>query len=316
MTCPSLRPHGGIRVIIEWANRLAERHDVFLRVPHSRPQAWISISPRVRVVTNDAPLERCDRLIVSSPHAARYLETPVERTVVFLQMLEHLFRPDDEGWRRACETLYRTRHPLVSISRWNIDALRSLRGGPTVYVGNGVNLDDFPVLDAPKDGRTVLVEGWNATNPTKDLDRIGPRVAARLKRDGYRVVAYAAQRPHDYAGIPDEFYVCPPLPLLNRLYAEATILLKATRCDARACAPVEAMTKGTVTARAIVEGDDDLTDERAIRVGYDEDALYDAALRLLEDRPLRERLSRNCLAYAKENTWERWMPQIEAAIAG
>jgi glycosyltransferase involved in cell wall biosynthesis len=203
---------------------------------------------------------------------------------------------------------------LISISEWNISYINRHfpKRGPVYYVGNGVNTNDFPIEKIKKDGQYVLVEGWNALNPSKDSARIAPRVAGKLKEKGYKILAYSQQRCSDYRKIPDEFHVKPKLAKMNDLYRRATILLKASHYDARACAPVEAMTKGTVTARAITLGDDDLIHEKnCIRGLYDENSLYESALRLLEDTELRGRLSRNCYRHVHKYSWGYWMPKIE-----
>jgi glycosyltransferase involved in cell wall biosynthesis len=232
-------------------------------------------------------------------------------------MLEHMFRPNDRRWARRCASLYRCAEPLILISGWNERVIREQYGrtGPLHQVGNGINLVDFPIEPLRKDGHTVLVEGWNpGINPTKDATRIAARVAARLRKDGCRIIAYGLKPPLHHQEVPHEYHVQPDLSALNDLYRRATILVKASRYDARACAPIEAMTKGTVTARAIIEGDDDLTAENSLRVAYDERALYAAARMLLDDDALRSKLASRCLAYAQENTWEAWMPRIEALL--
>jgi glycosyltransferase involved in cell wall biosynthesis len=208
---------------------------------------------------------------------------------------------------------------LISISEWNIKYINSHfpKRGPVHYVGNGVNAADFPIEKVKKDGQYVLVEGWNALNPSKDSARIAPRVAGRLKEKGYKILAYSQQKCIDYRKISDVFHVKPRQAKKNDLYRRATILLKASHYDARACAPVEAMTKGTVTARAITYGDDDLVHEKnCLRTPYNESDLYESALRLLEDTKLRNRLKRNCYKHLKSNSWDRWIPEIENILTG
>ncbi len=314
MTCPTLAPHGGIRVILEWANHLP---DVVVRVPKVEPVDWMRVAPHVRLVESDEALEQCGTLIVSSPHGVEYLTRRGVRRFVFLQMLEHLFRPNNRTWQHACAKAYRTDDPLILISGWNERVIRTQfrRRGPIEQVGNGIDLTDFPIERVKKSGDVVLVEGWDAGNVTKDVDGIGPKVAARLKADGCTIVAYGRNDDPRTPGILDEYHAKPDLATLNDLYRKATILLKATRYDARSCAPVEAMTKGTVTARAIVEGDDDLDATNSIRVGYDQRQLYRAARRLLDDEGLRAELSENCIRYAEEHSWDKMMPRIRAVLS-
>ena len=320
---PSLEPHGGTRVAVEIANGLAERgHSVYFALLNNRTHtdywAW---HPGVRVVTHQSTYAmRPERILVTSPHSI--FRAAPGKTVIHLQMLEHLFRPDDIVWRRTCEAAYKYPAPLLSISRWNIDtlALAGYRSPETMrYIGNGVSSRDFPRLsdEGLRELKTVLVEGWVAYNPCKDTDRVAPQVVRRLKEDGYRIVAYGGFPPTDYQDAIDQFHLRPNLGQLNTLYAQASVLVKASRYDARSCSPVEAMAKGCPTARAIVSGDDDLIDDvNALRVDYEDvDGLYLAAKRILEDGDLRARLvARGYQHIDTECVWGRWIDVIEQTL--
>lgn len=319
LTCPDLSVHGGIRVILEWATRLSEHHDVHLHVLKGRLQCdWYPIPCNVRISPLDA-IGHCDLLIITSPHSIHLLQHAYRpgRVLLFMQMCEHLFRPNDRAWQQRCAAFYTAPHPMVAISRWNIELLGGQYGrtGPTHHVGNGVNLYMFPVEQPAKDGLTVLVEGWEALNPTKDVDGIGPQVAAKLKQRGYRIVAYSQARLRRASHVPDEYHHQPTLQTLNRLYREATILLKCSRLDARSCAPMEAMTKGTPTVRAIELGDDDLLDGyNCLRAEYGVVDTYNKAVRLLQTPPLWLQLSENCYHHLNANSWRVWMPRINDII--
>lgn len=316
MTCPTLRPHGGVRVILEWANRLP---NVVLRVPAAETIEWGRIAPHVKVATDDTDLASCGVLIVTSPHGDAYLDHPdaPDRRFVFLQMMEHMFRISRRDWVKRCYELYLRPEPLVLISDWNERTMREEVGrtGEILRVGNGVNLKQFPIERVAKRDDVVLVEGWNPGNRTKDIGRIAHLVADRLKADGCTILAYDRRPPQEHRRTCDEFHVRPDLATMNDLYRRATILVKASRWDARACAPMEAMTKGTVTARAIIEGDDDLTPENSLRTLYHQDALYRAARRLLDDTGLRNELADNCLRYAEEHSWDKVMPRIRETLS-
>jgi glycosyltransferase involved in cell wall biosynthesis len=317
---PSFAVHGGIRVICEWANRLAAKYIVYLRpLKGAVGPGWFTFTNPVQIVLDDSKCESCDLLIVTSPHCWRYLNQPLPtRKVIFLQMLEEKFRPRDGMWRASCCRLYTSAHPLITISQWGIDHIKKEWGrtGPTYYVGNGVNFDHFPIEDGRKEPKTLLVEGWTPLNDTKDVDRIGPRAAARMKGQGWKVLAYSS-RPASglYANLADEYYVCPDLEVLNSLYRRASILLKATRYDFRSCAPMEAMTKGTVTVRACYKGDDDLVNgDNCLRCSYELASFTSLAFRLAGDHLLWSKLSQACLKYVRLYDWDYWMQRIDEVL--
>lgn len=313
-------PHGGYRIIFEVATRLgAAGHEVAIHsLDRDTTCPWYKLS--VPLQPEYKP-EGFDILVLCSPHSIDLvgrIDCP-PRVVLFCQMLEHLFKPHDAAWRKKCEEFYRSRHPVICTASWNLREIAKYKpsNAKSYVVGQGVNLEHFPIDCSPKDGTTVLVEGWESSNPAKDTDHIGPKVAKRLKAEGYHIIGYSAKPLRTMSEAVDEYHQAPSLKVLNDLYKRATILLKATKYDARALSPQEAMTKGTVTARAIVEGDDDLVDQvTCLRVGYHEEFLYRAAKKLLTQTALRQQLSEKCLAYVESRDWDYWMPKYIDAIVG
>jgi len=148
ITCPNFSRHGGIRVILEWANRLSENHIIYLRTDDIHDCNWFNIKSNVHIVRDDSYIWKSDCLIISSPHGVEYLHHPArpEKTFVFCQMAEHLFRLNDVHWQNFCRRFYLADAPMISISKWNEDLFRKAgRKGKIYQVGNGVNLDHFPI---------------------------------------------------------------------------------------------------------------------------------------------------------------------------
>lgn len=320
---PSLAPHGGTRVAIAIANRLAARGHaveffVMQRTTHVQRNYW-SWSPGVRVT--HTPSTNYDVRLITSPHSI-HLARP-RRTVLHLQMLEHLFSPGDAHWQNKCVQMYKNACPLFTISMWNYERLISHYGrkeSNTFYIGNGVDEIDFPRQTLPSKAQRpyVLVEGWAAYNPCKDVNRVAPQVAARIRDTwGIDVVAYGQVPPTDFEGVIDQFYHRPTVKEMRQLYGGAQFLLKASRYDARSCSPVEAMTQGTPTIRAIEEGDDDLVDGfNCIRTEYSVEALWDGVTRWLGMGPSAQATIRtNMRNYVDEHLqWKPWIDQIEAKL--
>ena len=305
--------HGGIRVINEWANRLHELgHRVILYNQAGAVRCdWMEL--KCKIVNTTTLIQRSDCLIVTSPHGAFLLDKDVKKKFVFLQMLEHLFNPMSSKHFNNCLKLYTTRHPLIAISKWNIKILteKFKRTGPTHYVGNGVNLDDFPISYKPKEGKVILLESPEPTNPSKDTERIAIQVSKNMIELGWTIKGFGIRQPKDK--IFTEFVVSPDLGTMNRLYEEATLLLKATRYDARSTAPLEAMTKGTVTVRGLVNGDDDLTEENSYRCGYSCDELFDHTKMAINDQNLHLKADK-CREYVQTYTWDYWIKQINQIL--
>lgn len=320
---PSFAIHGGIRIILEWANRLSDFHEVHLYSQAKDHCTWFQLNPKVKT-TQQPGMAGMDCLIITSPHNIDFQDHPTcpDKVFIFAQMAEHLFfdtnDKDFPDWYNQCIKFYTSKHLMISISKWNMRKFRDFgRTTNTFYVDNGVNFEHFPISHKKKDGITVLVEGWECTNPSKDIDNIGPKVAARLKKEGFKVIAYSQRKLKTMPEALDEYYYKPSLDTMNSLYERATILIKATKYDARSCSPVEAMTKGTVTVRAIIEGDDDLIDrDNCVRVDYDEDELFHAAAGLLSSPLELDRLSKICRIWVQEHCdWDKKIKVINDIIS-
>jgi hypothetical protein len=316
-TIPGWGRHGGVRVILEHVNRLTKWHDVTLLALVRGKCDWFDLNPKVKVIYHPQQARNIDVAVITSPHTIHWANViRARKKLLFCQMAEHLFRPDNPFWFAKCQQFYQSPFPMMAISQWNIDLFKTEFGrtAPTHYIGNGVNLDDFPISTKPKDGKEILVEGWVAHNAAKDVDNIAPKVALRLKQEfGVRVLAYS-QVVNPGPFYPDEFYCKPDLAKMNELYERATIMIKASKYDARSCSPVEAMTKGTVTARAIIQGDDDLIQqENCLRVDYNEERLYLIAKSLL-NRPRPTHYEQSCREYVQTYSWDYWMNVVNAII--
>lgn len=306
--------HGGIRVINEWANRLGTYGHKVILYNQAGPVRcdWMTINCKIVNTTN--LLANSDLLIVTSPHGANLLakDRPVKK-VVFLQMLEHLFNITNKRLFDNCMALYTTKYPLISISHWNINVLHKYkRTGPTFYVGNGVNLNDFPISYKAKEGKIALLESPEPTNYAKDTEKIAVQVAKNLIEKGWVIKGFGLQKAKD--NIYTEYVVKPDLATMNRFYEEATIMIKATKYDARSTAPLEAGTKGTVTIRGIIEGDDDLNSDNSFKTLYSYDKLFDATMFAINHPDQLKEKSDNIRKYTQTYTWDYWMGKINEIL--
>lgn len=304
---------------MEWANRLTQWHDVYLHNLKAETScSWFGLNPNVKMCEADM-LWKCDCVILTSPHSSHFLKMilPHQRCFLFLQMMEHLFRPNDADWLQQCHDFYTSDRPMFSISRWNIEMLESQFGrtGKTFYIGNGVNFDEFPIAFPDKEARTVLVEGWQCSNPSKDVQNITHGVAGRLRKEGYKIIAYSGIPIRTDRHLLHEMHIKPTVQKINELYSRSTIMIKASLYDARSCSPVEAFSKHTPTARAIYKGDDDLQHEQnCLRCEYDQEQLYQISKHLLADKDLRQALASSGLTMLKKYDWNYWMNIVNETL--
>lgn len=280
-TLPSVAtPHGGYRIILEHLSRLQQRgHDVTLFIEGgSSNHDWygeqfcpITRSPHV--------LSQSEIVVIGSPHSIWFKPKNWQKVFCFVQMAEHLFRPNDKRWLSQCKKWYESPYPKLYGSHWIAEYLK----GDLHYIEDGINTDHFLIEKCEKDYKIVLVEGWECNNAAKDTDGIACRVVERLKQYyDMKVYAYGFLPLKRYAHVPDVYQYRPSLTVMNDMYRQASVLIKATHYDSRSLSPIEAMTKGCVTARAIEKGDDYLiNDVNCVRCKYNEDELYNAASYIL-----------------------------------
>lgn len=309
-TLPSIStPHGGYRIVLEHLTRLQSRgHDVSLFIQTGLTNTDWYGKVDFDITKNPAILRnRQDVIVLGSPHAMG-LNTAGNRVVCFVQMAEHLFNPANRRFRNKCEEWYSSQYDKFYGSAWIGRLLR----GKLHYLPDGINTDHFPVeTNVPKDGRTLLVEGWEASNHAKDIDRIGPNAAAILKHQyGFKILAYGFQsHNHIDAKVLDEYHYRPDLETMNDLYRRSSLLLKATRYDSRALSPMEAATKECLTVRALNEGDDHLTNNfNCLRTSYHWDSF-----RVLAEKAavMSDWMRRQLAGELKIEPWEPIIDEIE-----
>jgi len=310
---PGFGPCGGMRVVAEHANRLSQRgHLVTITMPERHEPKWIELEAPViplRMLTNAKPFDA----VVATGYATVPWATriPALRRYWFVQMAEwHFFEP---GTRRYEETLAayplakRKGFKVVGISSWVYEEMDDRWGIRSEIIGNGVNQEHF-YPDGEKQ-YAIIVEG-DARNPAKDTEHLTWKVALNLRdRYGVQLWGYSAI-PNEYMDRFDRFLLVPSVDEMRQMYSSAMFLLKASKYDARACAPVEAMCCGTPTARALIAGDDDLIHgSNCLRVDYNYTDLWHIACTLMEDDVARRKLERGCAEYAKRHL--RWDPIID-----
>jgi hypothetical protein len=307
-TLPSISvPHGGYRIHLEHLTRLQRRgYDVTLYIESgSVLYDWFP-DQEVTVARSPHVVKLADIVVLGSPHTT-YKARAGQKLFTFAQMAEHLFRPDDMKWRDKCEKWYN----LPCAKLYGANHVGEYLHGSLHYIEDGVNTKHYPVESPVKPDRlTVLVEGWECSNPAKDTLYIAPRIAMDMKkRYDCEVLAYGFL-PHSF-GHPDEYHYRPSLDTMNDLYRRSHILLKATRYDSRALSPTEAATKKCATVRAITEGDDNLVHGlNCLRTEYDYEAMKEQAFNLAENSELRDKLTTSFII----PEWEPIIDKLEKIL--
>lgn len=313
-------PHGGYRICMEHLTRLQRLgYEVGLFVENGKNVCpWYEHSFPIHSFRNC--FKAYDIIVIGSPHSIWIQEQfPKKKIFLFMQMVEELFRPNDALWARQCKQFYLSPHPIIHGSHWGEAHCRSLgRTGTMHYIDNGVNFEHFPIENEPK-GKVILLESPFSPNPVKDTDLLAYKVAKKIKDEdpSIEIIGYGATPGKGLYHLHlTEYFVNPSVETIDSLYSAATILVKATKYDARALSPVEAGTKRTVTARAITLGDDDLVDnENCLRCEYEYSDLLDITRSLMYNIPLRNALGLAIQQDVKNKlNWDTIIPNLESIL--
>lgn len=316
---PGLGPCGGVRIVVEHCNRLAERgHDVAIITMSRGWPEWIGIKVPI---LNPNQRTRCDVVVATGYQTVKAaLWVPADRRVLFNQMMEHHFFPEgSRGWNAAIESFRLAKDEefkVITIANWLNQEMLKRFGLRSTILPNGVNMDDF----YPDPGRrkwAILVEG-DGRNAAKDTEGISWKVALNLRlKHGLKLWGYSAEAGPHMRGF-DRFEVRPSTATMRMLYSKAQFLLKASKYEGRACAPVEAMACGTASVRAIIEGDDDLVNNvNCLRTGYDYDELYQAAGTVMQRPFLLDNLHSGAFDYAQKHLrWDSIITRLEQILTG
>jgi glycosyltransferase involved in cell wall biosynthesis len=218
-----------------------------------------------------------------------------ERRVVFLQSLEHLWYGQDEPLERLAAALPLLTHTdFLAVSSWLAELVPRLHPGAICrVVPNGVDKEVFAPRERPaRDGGPlrVLVEG----QPSVWLKGIPEAVAAvRAMREPAELTLVALSPDGTEDAGADRVVVGLDPAEMAGLYAESDVLLKLSRVEGLAMAPLEALHTGLPCVVAAYTGHEDylVHGENGLVVGYDDVEGTAGALDLLaRDRALLARL--------------------------
>jgi len=339
-TCPDLGLCGGVRVVFELANNLAERgHRVTITAFTSknshkwfgRLQAdlnFIELSLFERAIRKvilkrkdldyDVTNSLCRIMPDCDVNIATYCLTayPVYfsgkgKPFYLVQNYEPWFFRE-LNLRRQAELTYSLPMTKLTVSKW----LQQRVGG--VYIGNGVNNKAFRPC-AEKEENTVMafLRGikWKGDELTiQTLTRLREMhpfkallvVPSKLNRNALRL----------RGRFPFELFVKPSDFELARLYSHASVFLSTPKFEGFGLSNLEAMACGTPVVTTDCLGINEYAKNmtNAIVTQNDQSLLANAAMQVLTSSSLRLRLQKNGLATAREYNFTAVVNRLLSAL--
>ncbi len=296
---PHLRRYGGIRRMVEFANRLVDRgHTVVFYLPDGAEMSctWMPCRAKVKPMRSGFD-DALDVLIFNHEPQWHLLDhfTNARRRVFYALHYGRLY--DKEG---SWESLRAPVDLQLANSAWTATQIEAETGHrPTVVLG-GVNRETFHPYDTAR--KVKLLCSGDARRPWKGTDTI--EAAARI------------------AGVPLEGYSGKDLSqaALGRAYASARVFAVGSWFEGFCQPGLEALACGTPLVTTDNGGclEYAFDEETALVVPPREpEAMAEAITRLLSDRALSSRLSNAGLALVdREFNWEQRTDAFEELLDG
>lgn len=339
-------PVGGVKVVYEYANRLAARghrltvvHAPVTRIDPSpvmlgkaalrypqrildrsyRPDRWMQVDPSVRVRWVPSYAERfipeADVVIATAWNTAEWVARYGDSKGSKCYLIQH-YEEWDGGDRRVQATWKAPLHKVV-IARWLQDIAARL-GERATYIPNGLDFSKFGV-DVPIANRAshtaFMLYHELAWKASADGLAAAHRVHAALS--DFRLLLFGV--PKSPADLPEwiTYHRNPTQAVLRRLYNEASIFIAPSLAEGWPLPPAEAMMSGLALACTDIGGHREYAnDGRSALLSQpgDPDALADNALRLCRDDALRHRIAEAGNGYIQQFTWDRAVDSFEAFL--
>ena len=339
---------GGVRVLLEIANRLVERgHDVTITslgtekdhkwFPLKAKTIYVKIPIYVHVIRhvirkflrddwfNSYPKAETKKLVKVTPrdidiNVATFCFTAYsvfasEKGIPFyhMQHYEPLFF-DDQLLKKLAEGTYYLPLNKISNSIWLHNIIKDKYGVETPIVNPAIDHNVFYPREVKKESDKLRVVAFGKQTRWKGFPELLKAMEIVMKkRNDVEFVVYGTRRPTYESRVPYKFVQSPSDEELAKLYSSADVVVTASWYESFPLPPLEAMACGApvVTTRYGTE-DYAFHEKNALVVPpKDPETLADAILRLLEDEDLREQFRKEGPRTAKQFTWDKTVDKVE-----
>ena len=338
---------GGVRVLLEIANRLVERgHDVTITslgnendhkwfplkaktIYVKRPKYILDIRYRMPRFLSDwldsYPEAEIKKLAEAIPddidiNVATFCFTAYavfasEKGAPFyhMQHYEPLFF-DNQFLKKLAEGTYYLPLNKIANSIWLKNLMKEKYGYDLPVINPAIDHSVFYPREVKKEGDKLRVVAFGKQTRWKGFPELLKAMEIVMKkRNDVEFVVYGTKRPTYESRIPYKFVQRPSDEELAKLYSSADVFVIASWYESFPLPPLEAMACGApvVTTRYGTE-DYAFHEKNALVVPpKDPKALADAILRLLNDEDLREQFRKEGPKTAKKFTWDKTVDKVE-----
>lgn len=340
---------GGVRVILEIANRLVDRgHEVTITsFGDDKDHSWFQLNAETIYVKRSRfkqilryllknyigvhtyPLQEIFDLNKSIPecdiNVATYCFTAFsafasDTGVPFyhMQHYEPLFF-DDSNLQKMAEATYYLPLNKISNSIWLRNQIKERIGCDTPVVNPAIDHNIFYPRDVDKNTDKFRILCFGKQTRWKGFPEALDAIKMVMdKRTDVEFIVYGTNKPTYQSAVPFKFIQSPSDEELAKLYSSADIMICPSWYESFPLFPLEAMACGAPIITTPYGTEDYAVHEKNCLVVPPKDpkAMSEAILRLLDDESEREFFKQEALKNAKQFTWDNTVDKIEETFRG
>ena len=341
---------GGVRVLLEIANRLVEKgHYVTVTsLGNEKDHRWFPLkaeiryvkTPGIRRVANSTlrrlakvipecyidvyPHDKVKKLAEATPdcdiNVATFCFTAFSvfesaRGIPFyhMQHYEPLFF-DEKRLKKIAEETYYLPLNRIANSTWLKNQMKERYGYDLPIVNPAIDHDVFYPREVKKSSNKFRILCFAKQTRWKGFpEALEAMKIVMSKRKDVKFIAFGLEQPLYKSNIPYEFVKSPSDEDLARLYSSADVIICPSWYESFPLYPLEAMACGTPVVTTPFGTEDYAFHEKNCLVVPPKDpkALANAVLRLLEDEGLREQFRKEGPKTAEQFTWNKTVNKVE-----
>lgn len=309
---PTTNISGGVNVILKHCEILRKYgFDVFVLNMDDNDKDIINKAGKIFVLVpeNIKMYGRIHTLVASLWSTLQFaLEYPfVKQINYFVQNFETDFMEYGQYFRIRANATYNTFKPInyTTMSTWCQNWLKEEYGKESIYVRNGINLQQFPYKERSFNGKIkILVEG-NSLDHYKNVDE-SFKIVEKLDKDKYEIHFLSYQgKPKEWYYV-DKFMNKVPYDEVGKVYQDADILIKSSLLESFSYPPLEMMATGGLVVAVANGGNVEYLKDNYNCLFYEQGNINDAVEKIemiSQDIDLRNRLLKNGIETVKSRDW-------------
>lgn len=322
---PTTNISGGVNVILKHCEILRKNgFDVFVINMDDNDTDIVNKAGTIFVLVpeNIKMYGRIHTLVASLWSTLEFaLEYPyVKQINYFVQNFETDFMEYGQYFRIKANATYNTFKPInyTTMSTWCQDWLKNDYGKESIYVRNGINLEQFPYKKRDFTGKIkILVEG-NSLDHYKNVDE-SFKIVEKLDKNKFEIHFLSYQgKPKDWYYV-DKFMNKVPYDEVGKVYQDADILIKSSLLESFSYPPLEMMATGGLVVAVANGGNVEYLKDNFNCLFYEQGNILDAVDKielLVNDEKLREKLLSNGMNTVKSRDWNKIESEIVSLYGG